>query len=98
MSISTVVSRTIRATSALTGAIATLLAHPGSRVVVPLVGLGQYAHGRGKVIPPPLLGECGLHSRHDECAALPRADPAVELGHDIVVECQVQSHGPTLAH
>ena len=76
-----------------------LAAHPLRRIVVPVVaGVGDAAKRRFDVVPAPFIVESPLNQFSDEGATLPGAGPPVEFGHEIVVERDVQSHGPNLAH
>src|ERR1019366_3301078 len=77
----------------------TLLAHPSSRIAVPVVlGVGQRADSGFDVVPATLVVERSPNRRRDERAALTPTNPAVESMHDFVVETYVQTHGHKLAH
>ena len=76
-----------------------LASHPLRRVVVPVVaGVGDAAERRFDVIPAPFVGESPLDQLSDEGAALPGTGAPIELGHEIVVQGDVQPHVPNLAH
>src|ERR1019366_2112988 len=77
----------------------TLLAHPSSRIAVPVVlGVGQRADSGFDVVPATLVVERSPNRRRDERAALTPTNPAVESMHEFVVETYVQTHGHKLAH
>lgn len=50
------------------------------------------------VVPAPFVVEAAPDEFTDERAPLARADPAVELGHELVVQRYVHTHVPNLAH
>ena len=76
-----------------------LVSHPLRRVVVPVVArVGDGAECRLDFIPTPLLVESPLDQSSDESATLLGTGTAVEFGHEIVVQGDVQPHAVNLAH
>jgi hypothetical protein len=97
---STVESSRSLLTSAGSASVAlSLLPHPSSGVVVPIVaGVGEGAEGPLDVVPPPFVVESATNELCDEGASPPRADPPVKVVHELVVQSNVQTHVPSLAH
>ena len=50
------------------------------------------------IVPPPLIVKSPANQLRDERAAAPVARPLIELGNELVVNGDVQSHVPRLAH
>jgi len=44
------------------------------------------------------IAERAAHGRRDVAAALACPDTLVQLGHEVIVERNVQSHGHSIAH
>ena len=79
--------------------VTTLSAHPPGGVIVPFVpGVGESAKCRLDVLLPPLVLQTATNEFSDEGTALTRTDTAIQIGHEVVVERNVQSHVPMLAH
>ena len=97
---STVESSRSLLTSAGSASVAlSLLAHPSSGVVVPIVaGVGDGAEGPLDVVPAPFVVEPATNELCDEGASPSRADPPVKVRHKLVVQSNVQTHVPSLAH
>ena len=71
----------------------TLSPHPRGRIVAPLVSvIGQAPESGFDVIPAPFVLETTPDEFGDERASPPRARSPDDLGHEIVVECYVQTH------
>lgn len=82
-----------------TGVTASLRPHPLGRVVVPGVsGVSKRAERAFYLVPSPLVLESSPDQSRDERAALAVAHPGVELGDELVVQGNVQSHVLMLAH
>ena len=76
-----------------------LSSHPLRWIGVPVMaGVGDAAECRFDVIPAPFVVESPPDQLSDESAALPGTGAPVELGHEIVVQDDVQPHLPNLAH
>ena len=59
-----------------------------------MTGIGQAAEGCFDVVPAPFVFETALDELGDECASTPGARTPVDLGHEVVVQGYVQTHGP----
>lgn len=63
-----------------------------------MTGVGELPQCRLDVIPATLVVEPSTEQLGDEGAPSPGPDPPVELGHEVVVERNVQSHVLNIAH
>ena len=72
----------------------TLSPYPGRRILVPLVtAIGQAAERGFDVVPAPFVVQTALDELGDERAPAAGARTPVDLGHEIVVQGYVQTHG-----
>ena len=95
----TVESSRILATSADATPVGALAADPFTGIVIPFVALvGDSPERCLDVVPPPLVVESAANQFCDECAASPASSPPVEFGNELVINGNVQSHVPTIAH
>ena len=95
----TVESSRILATSADATPVGALAADPFTGIVIPFVALvGDSPERCLDVVPPPLVVESAANQFCDECAASPASSPLVEFGNKLVINGNVQSHVPTIAH
>lgn len=96
---STVESSRTLAISAGATLVGPLSADPFTGIVIPLVALvGDGAERCLDIVPPPLVVEAAANQLRDERAAAPAARPLIELGNELVVDGDVQSHVPKIAH
>ena len=95
----TVESSRILATSADATPVGALAADPFTGIVIPFVALvGDSPERCLDVVPPPLVVESAANQFCDECAASPASSPLVEFGNELVINGNVQSHVPIIAH
>lgn len=95
----TVESSRILATSADATFIGALATDPVSGIVVPFVALVGDGTERGlDVVPPTLVIEPATNQLRDERAASPTPGTLIELGNELVIDRNVQSHVLTIAH
>jgi hypothetical protein len=79
--------------------VGTLAADPFTGIVVPFVALvGDGPERCLDIVPSPLVIEPAANQLCDECAPSPASSPLVELGNELVVHGNVQSHGLIIAH
>ena len=91
-------SRTL-ATSAHSTPVGALAADPFTGIVIPFVALvGDSPERCLDIVPSPLVIESAANHLCDECAASPASSPPVEFGNELVINGNVQSHVPTIAH
>jgi hypothetical protein len=97
---STVESNSRRDTSSCPALIAaSLTMHPFGRILVPLVTcFRQLAERSFDVVPPPLVLQPTPNQLSDKRAAASWADSRIELGNEVVVQRNVQTHVLMLAH
>ena len=96
---STVESSRILATSADATPIGALAADPFTRIVIPFVALvGDSPKRCLDIVPSPLVIESAANQLCDQCAAPPASSPPIELGNELVIDGNVQSHVLTIAH
>lgn len=96
---STVESSRTLATSADATLFGTLAADPFTGIGVPFVALvGDSPERCLDIVPPPLVIEPASNQLCYECATSPASSPLVELGNELVINGNVQSHVPTIAH
>ena len=92
-------SSRILATSADATPVGALAANPFTGIVIPFVALvGDSPERCLDIVPSPLVIESAPNQLCDECAASPAPSPPVEFGNELVVNSNVQSHVPTIAH
>lgn len=77
----------------------TLHAHPLAGIVVPVVTVvRQLTDRRFDLAPASFVVHAASDELSNESAPSARADPAIELDHQVVVQGYVHSYGPSLAH
>ncbi len=75
-----------------------LTPHPFGWVVIPVVaGVGDPAERCFEIVPSPLVVEPTPNQLGDKGASLPGTGTPVDLGHQSVVQRDVQPHGSNLA-
>jgi len=95
----TVESSRILATSADATPVGALAADPFTGIVIPFVArVGDSSECCLDIVPSALVIESAANQLCDECAASPAASPPVEFGNELVINGNVQSHVPTIAH
>jgi hypothetical protein len=95
----TVESSRILATSANATPVGALAADPFTGIVIPFVALiGDRPERCLDIVPSPLVIESAANQLCDECAASSASSPPIELGNELVIDGNVQSHVPTIAH
>lgn len=76
-----------------------LFPDPGGRIAVPIVlGVLERPEGGDHVIPATLVLQRQPNGLGDKATATARADPAIELGYELVLKTYVQSHAHKLSH
>jgi hypothetical protein len=91
-------SRTL-ATSADATPVGALAADPFTGIVIPFVALvGDSPERCLDIVPSPFVIESVANQLCDERAASPASSPPVEFGNELVINGNVQSHVPTIAH
>ena len=96
---STVESSRTLAISAGSTLVGPLLADPFTGIGIPLVALvGDGPERCLDIVPSPLIVESPADQLRDERAAAPTSRPLIELGNELVVNGDVQSHVPRIAH
>ena len=79
--------------------VAALTAHPGRRIVVPLVpAIGNRTERRFDVVPAPLILQRPRHHLPDECTPPTCPRTPVQLRHQLIFQHYVQPHVRRLAH
>jgi hypothetical protein len=95
----TVESSRIFATSADATPVGALAPDPFTGIVIPIVALvGDSPERCLDIVPSPLVIESAANQLCDECAASPASGAPVEFGNELVINGNVQSHVPTIAH
>jgi hypothetical protein len=95
----TVESSRIFATSADATPVGTLAADPFTGIVIPFMALvGDSPERCLDIVPSPLVIEPAANQLCNECATSPASSPLVEFGNELVINGNVQSHVPTIAH
>ena len=96
---STVESSRTLATSADATLVGTLAADPLTGIVIPFVALiGDSPERCLDIVPSPLVIEPAANQLCNESATAPASSPLVELGNELVINGNVQSHVPIIAH
>lgn len=79
--------------------VGSLPADPSAGIVIPFVSaVGDGPQRCLDIIPSPLVIKSAANQLCNERAASPTAGPSVELGDELVINGNVQSHVPTIAH
>jgi hypothetical protein len=79
--------------------VGTLAADPFTGIGIPVVALvGDSTERCLDVIPSPLVIEPTANQICDKCATSPASGPLVEFGNELVINGNVQSHVPSIAH
>ena len=95
----TVESSRIFATSADATPVGALAADPFSGIAIPFMALvGDSPERCLDIVPAPLVIESAANQLCDERAAPPASSAPVEFGNELVINRNVQSHVPTIAH
>ncbi len=76
-----------------------LPADPFTGIGIPLVALvGDSPERCLDIVPSALIVESPANQLRDERAAAPASRPLIELGNELVIDRDVQSHVPRIAH
>jgi hypothetical protein len=77
----------------------TLLPNPRGRIVVPVMALvRQLTERRLNVVPAPLVVESTADQLGDKTASPPGSHSTIQLSHELIIECYVQTHVLKIAH
>ena len=96
---STVESSRILLTSPSAARVGALLLDPCAGIVIPFVALvGDCPKSCFDVVPALLVLDPATDQHRDEGAASPASHASIELGNELVVNRNVQSHVSTIAH